>query len=119
MYDIINRIKADLINYKKTLLILIIILLFLQITFNNVCPMKIIFGIPCPACGLTHSCFYILTFRWRKAFESNPTGFLWFISIITLLYYRYVAKVFKPIPMVLFIISAIASVLVYFYKLLI
>lgn len=117
MNIIINRIKSDIKLLWRQILLIGIIFMILQLIFNEVCPMKILFNIPCPACGLTHSCISIILLQWRKAWVYNPTGFLWFISIIVGLVYRYILGKSSPIIMSMFIISGLASCIVYLYKL--
>lgn len=117
MRNIFNRIKIDIKLLWRPVLLVAVVLIVLQVIFNEICPMKIIFGIPCPACGLTHSCIYIIMLQWKKAWLYNPTGFLWFISIFLGLVYRYILGKRSSIIMGMFILSSLASVIVYLYKL--
>ena len=71
--EIKERIQKDLKQYKKA----VILTGTMQILFQTVCPMRILFGIPCPGCGLTHAGWYVITFQWKKAWQWNPTIFLW------------------------------------------
>lgn len=114
---IFNRIKDDIKLCWKALLLVAVIMLVLQILFDNVCPMKILFGLPCPACGLTHSVLCIITFKWKKSLEYNPTGFLWFFAILNWAWFRYVLGKKSPVVMTLFVVSALASTVVYFFNL--
>ncbi|MDO5804089.1 MAG: DUF2752 domain-containing protein [Clostridia bacterium] len=117
MRNIFNRIKSDIHLLWRPVLLVAVVLIVLQVIFNEICPMKIIFGVPCPACGLTHSCIYIIMLQWKKAWLYNPTGFLWFISIFLGLVYRYILGKRSSIIMGMFILSSLASVIVYLYKL--
>lgn len=45
------------------------------------CLFKSVVGIPCPACGATHSGFYLSHLQPGKAFLANPFFFLFFIFI--------------------------------------
>lgn len=112
MKKILHRFTADIKAYWLPLLLTAIIFVGLKIIFNEVCPVKIIWGVECPGCGLTHSCIYILTLHWRLAWESNPTGFLWFISIFLWLWFRYIiGRECKGVN-VLFVISALTSLFI-------
>ena len=75
--EIKERIQKDLKQYKKAVILTGMILGTMQILFQTVCPMRILFGIPCPGCGLTHAGWYVITFQWKKAWQWNPTIFLW------------------------------------------
>lgn len=116
MESVFNRLKQDFRLLWRPIVMVIVVLGILQMVFNTVCPMKIIWGIPCPACGLTHSCIYIILLKWKKAWEYNPTGFLWFISIFLGLIYRYILNKKSPLIMLMFILSALASVGVYLFR---
>ena len=80
--EIKERIQKDLKQYKKAVILTGMILGTMQILFQTVCPMRILFGIPCPGCGLTHAGWYVITFQWKKAWQWNPTIFLWIFCII-------------------------------------
>lgn len=40
--------------------------------FNEVCPILILSGHPCPTCGITRSVFYVLKFDFSRYFLYNP-----------------------------------------------
>lgn len=42
----------------------------------SVCPVKQVFGLPCPACGSTHAVIHIFEGHFREAFLCNPLGFI-------------------------------------------
>ena len=88
----IDELRQDLKLYGKPLLLTAIVLAVMQLVFHELCPMKILLGIPCPGCGLTHACLDILTLHWKKAWNWNPTGFLWVPSILLLLWMRYIKR---------------------------
>lgn len=64
--EIKERIQKDLKQYKKAVILTGMILGTMQILFQTVCPMRILFGIPCPGCGLTHAGWYVITFQWKR-----------------------------------------------------
>ena len=86
------ELKQDLKLYGKPLLLTAMVLVAMQLIFHELCPMKILLGIPCPGCGLTHACLDILTLHWKKAWNWNPAGFLWVPSILLLLWMRYIKQ---------------------------
>lgn len=42
------------------------------LTIGSACPIRILFGLPCPACGMTRACLAALTFDFAKAFYIHP-----------------------------------------------
>lgn len=40
------------------------------------CPVRLLFGIPCPGCGTTRACFSLLRLNVREAFLYQPVFFL-------------------------------------------
>lgn len=47
-----------------------------------VCPMRILFGIPCPTCGMTTSFAHLGGLRIREAFFANPAGPLVLVALV-------------------------------------
>ena len=88
----ICELKQDLKLYGKPLFLTALVLGMMQLYFHELCPMKILFSIPCPGCGLTHACLDILTLQWKSAWGWNPTAFLWVPSILFLVWMRYIKQ---------------------------
>ena len=51
----------------------------LSLLNNTACLSKLLFGVPCPGCGLTRANLAALRFDFAAAFEMHP---LWFYSIL-------------------------------------
>jgi hypothetical protein len=45
------------------------------------CMFRMITGLPCPACGATHSGMYLSHFQISKAFSANPFFFLLYLAL--------------------------------------
>lgn len=110
---IIHCIRYDLYSMAFPIILIIVILLTMELVFGEVCPVKILLGIPCPGCGLTHACIYILTFRWKLAWEWNPAAFLWVPSILFWFINRYVLKRYEVWVRGAFIVTCIATMIRY------
>lgn len=48
---------------------------------GSACPIRLIFGVPCPSCGMTRAHLLFFTFHFEEAFEMHP---LFLFSIPTL-----------------------------------
>lgn len=88
--NILCRIFADM---KKNRVILCAILFYMALTqflFHSVCPSAILFGFPCPACGLTRAGLLLLRGDLAGAFEMHPAIFPWAAFLLYLCFFRYV-----------------------------
>lgn len=111
-----DKIKKDLYNMRYAIIILLIYVIFMQIIFSTVCPIKAIFGIDCPGCGLTHATIYMLTGRVSDAINANYTVFLWWGLIILFFIDRYIhklkIKVFPDMTIVVAMITIIRYIII-------
>lgn len=69
---------SDLYHNRIAILCIIIYMSVTQYLFHSVCPIAILFGFPCPACGLTRAGISFLTAHFSTAFQMNPCIFLLF-----------------------------------------
>lgn len=44
----------------------------MSVLFGTACPSKLIFGFPCPACGMTRAHIYAFTLDFKSAFSMHP-----------------------------------------------
>ena len=57
----IKNFLSDLYHNRIAILCIIIYMSVTQYLFHSVCPIAILFGFPCPACGLTRAGISFLT----------------------------------------------------------
>lgn len=114
--EIKERIQKDLKQYKKAVILTGMILGTMQILFQTVCPMRILFGIPCPGCGLTHAGWYVITFQWKKAWQWNPTIFLWIFCMGSWCFFHYVKAQQSKFFSIILVITCGATFLRYGWK---
>ncbi|WP_455720031.1 DUF2752 domain-containing protein [Agathobacter sp.] len=109
-------VKEDLYKLHTPLLIIVVYCVITQWIFDTVCPFSIMFGLPCPACGLTRGCLSILTGHFVNAWIYNATAYLWLPAIAWLLIMRYVCgkKKIKWEPA--FITIALITIVYYVYR---
>lgn len=110
-----ERITNDLKSYWKPLAAAAAVLLFMQICFHDTCPFRLLFGIPCPGCGLTRGCLAVLTLRFREAMDYNPTSFLWVGLILLWGWQRYVRGRRHFIVMAAAIVVCLLTLIYYVY----
>lgn len=87
---VINRIKADLIDYKLAILFFAIYYGLSKIIFRAFCPLVILTGIPCPACGMTRAIMCLFTGQFERAFALHPIAILWVLFIVWIIICRYI-----------------------------
>lgn len=66
-----NRLKSDI---KGIILLHLKALILLTPLFFTIwhCPVRLLFGVPCPGCGTTRACISLLKLDVRAAFASQP-----------------------------------------------
>ena len=72
-----GRIWKDILAYKMLGVVLIIYYLFSELIFSAFCPSVIVIGFPCPGCGMTRACLFVLTGQFERAWNINPMIFGW------------------------------------------
>ena len=108
-----KQIKEDLINYRYAILAVAIYIIGMNLVFHTCCPIKILFKVDCPGCGLTRATLAFITGHIKESFQYNETYPLWIITILLFFIDRYFYKLkIKPFP-ILFIITVIITILRY------
>ena len=70
-----GRIASDMKEYGMAGVALILYTFFVNLVFHEFCPMIIFCGLPCAGCGVTRAAVYLVTGRWRQAWQMNPVIF--------------------------------------------
>lgn len=108
-----SKLKEDLKKYYIYIILIALYFFLMQILFKTWCPIKAIFGIDCPGCGLTHASVYLITGRIKDAIEANYSIFFWWTFFITFFIDRYIHPLkIKPFPYIL-IIACIVTMIRY------
>ena len=110
-------LKKDIKNILPGLVIAVIVCLILTHFFGTCCPLRILTGLPCPACGTIRSALALLHF--------DILGMLWYQPVMPLLvffslffcYRRYYKnKTDKKLFLLLLGIILIIGILAYVYR---
>lgn len=111
-----NRIKKDIVNNRVGILMFIGIFTLFFAVFEDVCPSQILFGFPCPGCGLTRAGVLCLRFRFAEAWRMHPFIYVWLCFVMYICYKRYIRgqKVKGLIPLMIGI--TIAMFVFYIYR---
>ncbi|MBQ6554423.1 MAG: DUF2752 domain-containing protein [Firmicutes bacterium] len=110
-------LKQDIKNYWLGLTIAVIVCVILDRIFGTCCPMRIITGLPCPACGTTRSLISLAQLDFKTALWYQPVIPLVIVHCLYFSYRRYImhdtkAKLFNGVLAAIIIIGILA----YFYR---
>lgn len=111
----IKNFLSDLYQNRIAILCIIIYMSVTQFLFHSVCPIAILFGFPCPACGLTRAGISFLTAHFSTAFQMNPCIFLLIPYFLYLWFYKYIFE--KKPPYLTFITCLLGAVVFGIYVL--
>lgn len=70
-------------KYWIGMILCFVIILVFNFLFGTVCYTTLLFGIPCPACGITRATVLMLTGHFRESFQMHPLLFLVILGIIS------------------------------------
>lgn len=91
-----KRIFNDINHYKWGLLLFLCYYVLVKKIFHAYCPVVIITGFPCPACGLTRAFTFFLTGQFQRAFHMHPLTLLYVLFGFYVFFRRYIQG--KKIP---------------------
>ncbi len=118
MHDIVERIKDDLKKNGIGCAAVLACLILFALIFHDVCPVQILYGLPCPGCGLTRAGVLLLTGHFAAAFQMHPFIYGWAALLLYVLLCRYI-KGCKPKGALQLMIVLIACMLLfYIYRML-
>jgi len=95
-------VKRVIINNKKGILLVGIYALAAQAIFSYICPSMWLFGLPCPACGMTRAALQLLRLNFVQAFNYNPAIFL--VPFAVYAYIKRRVGLFATIVAIVFVI---------------
>ncbi len=97
----LKLLKKDISDYYKGVIAFIIYFCVTDSLFGTCCPLRLITGYPCPACGTTRSAELLLVGQFRAALWYQPAILLLVLFGLAFVVVRYVlnksAYIFKYI----------------------
>lgn len=108
-----NKRKTTLLIYLTLFIILILSILKLY-----VCPIKYLFGLSCPTCGMTRALINAFQFNFKEAFYYHLFWpFLLIGFIVHILYTFNIIKINKKYIYICLYILCFLNLIYYFYRL--
>ena len=83
-------LHQDIRNWYKGILAAILYMVIMQFLVGKVCPMVLLTGLPCPACGSTRAGICVMTLQWGKAWQLHPLIFPIGLAMLYAIVCRYV-----------------------------
>lgn len=103
-------------KYFFPFLLCVISLSILDYLTGSVCFSKILFGIPCPACGITRAAILMITGHFNESFQMHPLLILVIIGIFLYLILKKVLKNYRFFINSYVIICVLVFVCFYLYR---
>lgn len=107
---------CDIKQIRLPLCILLIYGIITQLFFGTICPFAILFGYPCPGCGLTRAGLCLLCGKFSLAAKQNAAIYLWMPFLLYLLFFRYIKLKKPPFLFPAAVLISIATFAGYFYR---
>lgn len=89
MSDIGRRLREDAKHYWLSVLIAGAVIVLLNLLFGTVCPLRILFGVPCPGCGMTRAMLSLLRLDFVSAVRLHPLSPVFLLLLLLFPVFRY------------------------------
>lgn len=108
-----RRVGHDLFDLRFGIASFLLYLFLTEIVFHHICPMVIVTGLPCPACGLSRAVRYLFVGDFRQSLASNPFAIFWLLLAAYFAYMRYFCG--KKVRYLYEIMACLCLVMILYY----
>lgn len=91
-------------------------LLLMELLFHSTCFFVILFGFPCPGCGMTRAFFSLLRLDFEGVMENNISILAWIFLGVYLFWWYYGKEKEPPAKWLVIILVCIFTFFVYFWR---
>ena len=113
MKKIAQRVYLDIKKYWGVTACIVIAYIVLRKLRGAFCPSVILFGLPCPGCGVTRAALYVLKGQFAEAFYINPAVYLWLVFLLYIIVVRYIMG--KPLKHFMVFVTVIGILMIVRY----
>ncbi|HXK72352.1 MAG TPA: DUF2752 domain-containing protein [Clostridia bacterium] len=113
----LNKLVSDLKKVWIPITACILYVVIMTILVGEVCPSKLIFGIPCAGCGMVRAFILFITFQFREAFAMNPGIFIVAAAFLIFVILRYFTHVDIKWIKILLIITLLSLIIIFVIRL--
>lgn len=92
----IHQLRTDSKMAKWAVIYIIAYFVFLKKYFYSTCPVVVLTGFPCPACGMTRAVFLLLNLEFEAAFRTQPFVYALILLIVIFSFNRYILSKKTP-----------------------
>ena len=117
--DLKNNIYNDLKKFIPTFALFYVVIFLIRKIFSTVCYFRILFGIPCPACGISRAFSLILKGHFILAFKMHPMIYFVIFWCLLFIIQRYFNNNLSSIFKFYTIICIILFIVIYVYRMVI
>ncbi len=115
--SILNRVWKDVKNNGVCIVIVALCLIIINYIFGTVCPVALIFGVPCPGCGMTRAAAALLHGQPGQAMSYNAAIYVWIMYVVYWFTDRYIFEnKRKKLSTALLIIVCLVTITYYVYR---
>ena len=115
----LNKLVSDLKKAWIPIAACILYVVLMTILVGEVCPSKLIFGIPCAGCGMVRAFILFITFQFREAFAMNPGIYVVAVAFFIFIILRYFTHVDIKWIKILLIITLLSLIIIFAIRLII
>lgn len=111
-----GRIRQDAAVYYKPILLFLLYYVVVKRIFRAFCPLVIMTGFPCPACGMTRAFIFLFTGQFARSWNVHPMAVFWMIFALYGIIMRYfLGKRIKGFRIIVTLLLA-AMIILYVYR---
>ena len=109
----LHFLKQDIKTYLPPLFLSLLFFIVFKIIWNEICPLVILTGFPCPGCGCTRAFFSVLRLDFKAALDYNACIYLFIIICIYFSIFRYILG--KKVPYIKQLVILFITILILYF----
>jgi len=113
----LNKLVSDLKKVWIPITACVLYVVLMTILVGEVCPSKLIFGIPCAGCGMVRAFVLFVTFRFSEAYSMNPGIFIVAAAFLVFTILRYFTHADIKWTKILLIITLSSLIIIFVIRL--
>lgn len=92
MKETIVLVWKDIKKYGLGVALAVLTFVIFDVLFGQICPGRIFFGLPCPACGMTRAFFLLIQGRVKESISMHPLLLPFLVWVLYCTIVKYLLK---------------------------